>query len=267
MYNCYIVPGSFLERDPESTKLVFNTQILIGPEGVIHRYRKYQPWWSHEPSVSPHDLLPAGYDTKKYPLFPVSKTEIGNIGGWICYDCCFPEIARELAYNGCEIFVGSTAYMDPYGRPPLDTWTTCCRARSIENTAYGVYAGSGCGCEKLASYPTSGLSSIVDFEGRILATGGGGETYTAAILDIDALRDHRKHARLENHLAHCRIEGYTYLKEKKAWTPQAQLKDKDDLTLAEADEINAKEIEKFWSKYYNEKVTVPRWRPPQWSKP
>jgi len=268
-YNCYVSPGSILERDPESSKhMVFNTQVLVGPKGVAYRYRKVQPWWSHEPSVSPHDLLPAGYDTKKYPLFPVVETEVGNVGGWICYDSCFPEIARQLALNGCEIFLGSTAWMDPYGRPPIDVWKTTCRARSIENMAYGVYTGSGCTVSCLFSYPGSGGSCIVDFEGRVLAESPGpGESLTHAILDIDALRDHRKHTRLNNFLAHLRIEAYDYLKVKKCWTPQAQFKDLEDLNFNEADEINCKEIERFWSEYYGEKVTVPRWRPPSWSKP
>ena len=265
-YNCYISPGSFIERDPESCKhLIFNTQIMVGPKGLVYRYRKVQPWWSHEPSVSPHDLLSAGYDTKKYPLFPVAKTEIGNIGGWICYDAMFPEVARQLALNGCEIFCGSTAYMDPYGRPPLDVWKTCCRSRSIENMAYGIYTGTGLTVSKFFTYPGSGGSCIVDFEGRVLAESPGpGESLTHAILDIDALRDHRKHTRLNNMLAHLRIEAYDYLKTKKCWTPQSQLKDKEELTFEEADKINQKEIARFWSEYYDEKVEVPTWIPPAW---
>lgn len=265
-YNCYISPGTFIERDPESCKhLIFNTQVLVGPEGISYRYRKVQPWWPLEPSVSPHDLLSAGYDIKKNPLFPVVKTEIGNVGGFICYDCYFPEVARQLALNGCEIFLGSTAEVDPWGRPPLDNWTTCSRARSIENMAYGVYCATGCTVSNLHSFSGSGGSLIVDFEGRILAQSSGPtESLTMAVLDIDALRDHRKHSRLNNYLAQLRVEAYDYLRAKKCWTPQAQLKDKEDLNLDEADEINCKETERFWSRYYDEKVTVPRWRPPAW---
>jgi len=265
-YNCYISPGSFIERDPDSCKhLVFNTQVLVGPTGIEYRYRKVQPCWSIEPSVSPHDLIPTGYDTNKNPLFPVVNTEIGNVGGWICYDCYFPEIARQLALNGCEIFLGSTAEGDPLGRPPLDYWTTCCRARCIENMAYGVFCATGCTVSKLHSLPGSGGSVIVDFEGRILAQSPAPtESLTMAILDIDALRDHRKHTRLNNTLAQLRIEAYDYLKMKKCWTPQVQLKDKDDISFDEADEINCKEIERFWSEYYSEDVKVPRWRPPWW---
>ncbi len=265
-YNCYISPGSFAERDTESCKhLVFNTQILVGPDGVLYRYRKVQPWWPLETSVSPHDLMGSGYDTEKYPLFPVVETEVGKVGGLICYDALFPEIARQLAFNGCEIFLGSTAYMDPYGRPPLDHWNICCRSRSIENMAYGIYTGSGVGVSALPSFPTSGGSFISDFEGRILAQSeGSGETMTYATLDIDALRDHRKHTRLQNTLAHLRTEAYDYLQTRTCWTQQAQLRDVPELNLDQADEINCKEIEKFWSQYYGEKVEVPRWRPSTW---
>ncbi len=264
-YNCYISPGSFVERDTGSSKhLFFNTQFLVGPQGLLYRYRKTHPWFPHEPSVSPHDLLGAGYDTDKYPLFPVVETEIGRLGGWICYDALFPEIARQLAFNGCEIFLGSTAYMDPYGQPPLDLWHVCCRARSIENMAYGVYCGSGNGLSALPPFPTSGGSFIADFEGRVLSRCGPGEAYAHAILDIDALRDHRKHMRLENHLAHLRTEAFTYL-QKQVFPPQNQFADCEELTLIEADEINAKALEKFWGEYYGEKVEVPTWRPPSWA--
>lgn len=264
-YGCYISPGSIAERDTACCEhLVFNTQILVGPEGVLYRYRKVQPWMPHENTVSPHDLLPTGYDTDEFPLFPVVETEIGRLGGWICYDSQFPEIARQLAYNGCEIFLGSTAYMDPYGRPPVDAWATCCRTRSIENMAYGIYTGSSVGIKQLASAPTSGNSLIVDFEGRVLAQTGHGETLTCATLDIDALRDHRKHSRLNNHLVNLRTEAYTYLQTPR-WQQQVQLADAPDWNLDDADEVSCRQIERFWSEYYGEKVEVPRWRPSSWS--
>jgi predicted amidohydrolase len=81
-YGCYLSPGSVVERDPEcSAHLVFNTQVLVRPSGVLYRYRKVQPWWPTETAVSPHDLLETGYDVEKYPLFPVVETEIGRLEG------------------------------------------------------------------------------------------------------------------------------------------------------------------------------------------
>jgi len=266
--NCYISPGSFVERDPESCKhLVFNTMPMIGPEGVVYRYRKVQPWWSHEPAVSPHDLLPAGYDTEKYPLFPVAKTEIGNLGSYICYDALFPEIARSLALSGCEIFCSSTLWMDPYGKPPQDVWMTCNRSRCIENMAYGVYGGPGLEVSRIAPYPASGGTFVCDFEGRVMCESRPpGETATHAILDIDALRDHRKSCRLNNTLGHLRIEAYDYLKTKHCWTSQAQFKDLEDLHFDEADAINQENLARFWSEYYDEKVEFPTWVPPSFKK-
>jgi predicted amidohydrolase len=266
-YDCYICPGTFAERDPESSRhLVFNTQVLVGPAGVLCCYRKMQPWWPEEASVSPHDLLEAGYDVERYPLFPVVETEVGRIGGFVCYDALFPEVARQLAYGGCEIFLGSTAYMDPWGRPPLDFWNVCCRARSIENMAYGVHAGSGVGISSMGNTPTSGGSFICDFEGRVLAQSQGpGETMTYATLDLDTLRDHRKHTRLHNTLVHLRAEAYDYLDGGPYWEAQPRYQSSPELNLMQADELNCAQIERFWGKYYGERVQAPTRRPAAWA--
>ena len=71
--------------------MVFNTTCLIGPEGLLYKYRKVNPWIPWEVHASPHDL--AGYAE---PLFPVADTEIGSLGCAICYDWLFPEAIREL---------------------------------------------------------------------------------------------------------------------------------------------------------------------------
>jgi len=251
-YDCYISPGSLVERDPTAcAHLVFNTQILVGPEGLLYRYRKIQPWLPLETSVSPHDLLAAGYDSEQHPLFPVVETEIGRLGGFICYDALFPEVARQLALSGCEVFLGSTAWMDPYGRPPLDYWTICCRARSIENMAYGIYTGSGVPPSPSNELPTSGGSFISDYEGRILAQSTGpGETMTYATLDIDALRDHRCNDRGNNVLSNLRLSAFDYWRSHTGFTPQPHLRDADDFSPEEANDITVREMGRFWSDYY-----------------
>ena len=55
-YGCYIQTGSFLERDARWPDVVFNTTLLIGPEGVLSKYRKVNPWIPWEIHSSPHDL-------------------------------------------------------------------------------------------------------------------------------------------------------------------------------------------------------------------
>ena len=80
-----------IEADPRWPGVVFNTTCLIGPEGILYKYRKVNPWIPYEVHASPHDL--EGYDE---PLFPVADTPIGRIGCAICYDWLFPEAIRQL---------------------------------------------------------------------------------------------------------------------------------------------------------------------------
>ena len=134
----YIQTGTFLETDPRWPGSVFNTTCLIGPDGLLGRYRKVNPWLPWEVHTSPHDL--AGYDE---PLFPVFETEIGRLGAAICYDWLFPEAIRALALAGAEVLIRVSAYMDPWGiTPPLDWWTLFNR-RERSNFAYVVAANQG----------------------------------------------------------------------------------------------------------------------------
>jgi predicted amidohydrolase len=203
----FIQTGSFLEIDSKWPGLVFNTTCLIGPGGILYKYRKVHPWLPWEVHTSPHDLK--NYDL---PLFPVAETEIGRIGCAICYDWLFPEAIRQLALGGAEILIRISAYMDPWGTAqPLDWWTTINRARAIENMAYVVASNQAC---SLANYPPfswPGGSMIVDFDGRILAQAesGPGERIVVGPIDLPALRQARTRRRGHNMLAHLRNEAYS----------------------------------------------------------
>ena len=74
-HDVYIQSGSMLEMDQRWPRVVFNTTCLIGPEGLLYKYRKVNTWIPYEVQSSPHDL--DGYDE---PLFPVADTPIGRIG-------------------------------------------------------------------------------------------------------------------------------------------------------------------------------------------
>ena len=118
---------------------VFNTTCLIGPDGLLYKYRKVHPWIPWEVHASPHDI-----PDYAEPLFPVAETEIGALGCAICYDWLFPEAIRELALQGAEVLVRVSAYMDPWGAtPPMDWWTVVNRCRALENMAYVVAANQG----------------------------------------------------------------------------------------------------------------------------
>ncbi len=205
-YGIYIQTGSFLEKSPRYPGHVFNTTCLIGPEGLIYRYRKVHPWIPWEVHTSPHDL-------KDYtePLFPVTNTEIGRIGTAICYDWLFPEAIRELALQGAEILIRVSAYMDPWGAtPPMDWWTLINRTRALENIAYVAASNQGAEAHHYPPFSWPGGSMVVDFDGRILAQAdpGPGEKIVVAPIDIHSLRDERERRSGHHMLGHLRSEAY-----------------------------------------------------------
>ncbi len=205
----YIQTGSFLEVDSRWPDHVFNTTCLVGPDGLLSRYRKVNPWLPWEIHASPHDL--PGYDE---PFFPVVETEIGRLGVAICYDWLFPEAIRALALGGAEVFIRVSAYMDPWGAtPPLDWWTLFNRARAVENFGYVVAANQGASASNYPPFTWPGGSMIVDFDGRVLsqADPGPGEKIVVGPIDIASLRQERQRRRGHAMLDHLRTEAYARL--------------------------------------------------------
>ncbi len=205
-HGIYIQTGTFLEQDDAYPDAIFNTTCLIGPGGILAKYRKTHPWIPWEVHASPHDL--PGYSTDP---FPVVETELGKLGAAICYDWLFPEAIRQLALKGAEVLIRVSAYMDPWGTAsPTDWWTIVNRCRALENTAYVVAANQGA---RLANYPPfswPGGSMIVDYDGRILAQAeaGPGERIVIGPIDIAALRAERERRAGHHMLSHLRTELY-----------------------------------------------------------
>lgn len=209
--NVYIQTGTFLERDGRYPGRVFNTTLLIGPDGILSRYRKVNPWIPWEVHCSPHDIPDYSEDP-----FPVVDTPLGRIGVAICYDWLFPETIRELAFRGAEVLVRVSAYMDPWGTAePMNWWTLVNRTRALENTAYVLAANQGA---QMAHYPPfswPGGSMVVDFDGRILAQAdpGPGEKVVVAPIDIGRLRHERERRVGHDMRAHFRSSAHRYAKQ------------------------------------------------------
>ena len=96
--NLYLVWG-MTEVDPEQgPDVLYNTAVLVGPEGYIGKFRKV-----HQPLDELHIYWPGNE-------WPVFETAIGRIGLLICYDKQFPEATRELALRGAHLLVMPTAW-------------------------------------------------------------------------------------------------------------------------------------------------------------
>ncbi len=208
-YGCYIQTGTFIESNPDYPDHVFNTTVLIGPEGILSVYRKANPWIPWEVHSSPHDI-------PDFPdeIFPVVDTELGKLGVAICYDWLFPEVLRQLRFNGAEILIRVSAYMDPWGTAnPMDWWTLINRTRAVENSCYVVAANQAASYKNYPPFSWPGGSMIVDFDGRILsqAESGGGDKIVVAPIDIETLRYERERRMGHDMFSHTRSELYNYL--------------------------------------------------------
>ena len=49
---------TMIEADPRWPGFLFNTTCLIGPGGILYKYRKVNPWIPYEVHASPHDTCP-----------------------------------------------------------------------------------------------------------------------------------------------------------------------------------------------------------------
>ena len=211
----WIQTGTFLESDERWPGVVFNTTCLVGPDGLLAKYRKANPWIPWEVHASPHDL--PGYDEEP---FPVVETPIGKLGAAICYDWLFPEVLRQLTANGAEVLIRVSAYMDPWGATaPMDWWTVVNRCRALENVAYVVAANQAASLSHYPPFSWPGGSMVVDFDGRVLAQAdpGPGEKIVYAPVDVGALRHERTVRRGHQNLAHLRSELYPMYR--RPWYP------------------------------------------------
>lgn len=177
-YNMYIIWG-MTEHEPTEPYKLYNTTVLVGPEGYVGKYRKV-----HLPYQELHIFAP-GHD------FPVFNTTIGKIGMLICYDKQFPESARELALGGAEILVMPTAWPfegttdDVFEHPEDDlmvklykVYDTC---RAIENQCIFVSSDQA---GTVGDIRYCGYSTITDGFGRVRACTGVGEGIAYADFDL-----------------------------------------------------------------------------------
>jgi len=169
--NMYIVFGMTERVAISSAGLLYNSAVLVGPEGVVGVYRKV-----HAPGDEYH-VFRQGRD------WPVFDTEIGRIGMMICYDLRFPEAARELALRGAELLILPTAWPKPAGF----IYDVLDRARACENECWFLSANQVGACDEgqLTYY---GHSRIVGPFGNVLADTGNNEGLATTTVPVAELR-------------------------------------------------------------------------------
>ncbi|MBJ7223691.1 MULTISPECIES: nitrilase-related carbon-nitrogen hydrolase [unclassified Brenneria] len=137
----YLVVGMAEQQEQK----YYNTQVLLGPEGMIGHYRQMHLPLAHQAWAIPGEQ------------WRVFDTAVGRIGLLLGHDALFPESARILALLGCDIVACSAALSDgfvsghagsrvpqsypiPVGADPLH-WHLF-RTRAGENNLYLAFANS-----------------------------------------------------------------------------------------------------------------------------
>lgn len=203
--NKIYLAGNAYEVDPYFPELFFQTCFLLEPSGnVVLRYRRLNSTYS----PTPHDVWDKYLDVYGLEgVFPVARTELGNIAAIASEEILYPEVARCHAMRGAEIFFHPTSQANERAKAVKEV---CTLARAVENVAYVISANSG-GIEGTAIPVASvdGGSKIVDYRGVVQAETGYGESIAAySELDVAALRRYRQRPGMENLLARQRFEAY-----------------------------------------------------------
>ena len=131
---------------------IFNACALVGPEGVVAKYRKvHLPFLGLDRFTEPGDQP-----------FAVHETGPLRVGMNICYDGGFPEAARVLALEGADLIALPTNW--PPGAETAACFLT--NARALENNVYYM-AVNRVGTER--GFRFIGGSRICHPDGRTLA--------------------------------------------------------------------------------------------------
>jgi predicted amidohydrolase len=148
--NRVIAAVGLIEKGPDER--LFNSCVLLGPEGILGVYRKtHLPFLGVDRFLAPGDELAGPFDTTA-----------GRLGILICYDLRFPETARLLTLAGAQVLLVSTAW--PEAATLYSDYAA--RTRSAENGIYLV-AANHFGQERETRY--LGRSVITGPDGEMIA--------------------------------------------------------------------------------------------------
>jgi formamidase len=158
----WLIPGSVYEQADEG---IYNTALVFSPAGeLVASYRKCFPWQPYETVLPGREVV--GFEIEG----------IGRLGLAICHDGVFPEVFRQLAWDGAEAIVQVS--LTPTSDRAVEI--VVARANAYVNQVYVVNVNA-------AAPVGNGRSVVVDPEGTVLYEAGGGEEVVTALVDFDAV--------------------------------------------------------------------------------
>lgn len=162
-------------------QVYFNAAAVIGPDGLIGRYRK-----RHIPNIP--NALEKSYFAPGNVGYPVFETPHARIGIVICYDRHFPECYRHLALGGAQIVFTCANTPTPQSKR---LWVP---EMMVNASGNGIYIVQTNAVGREGSFDFFGLSTVVGPRGELVGQLEDPEPgILRADLDLDLIREVRLH--------------------------------------------------------------------------
>ena len=135
---------------------LYNSSVLIGPEGYLGKYRKLHLWNREKLFFEPGDVG-----------LPVFSMPLGRLAMYICYDMWFPEMTRIYALQGADMILNITNWVASENWEEDSRLTEAvCVAQAHLNAVF-IAAADRIGVER--EQPFLGRTMIVSPKGELLA--------------------------------------------------------------------------------------------------
>ena len=177
------IAGGFCERDGDR---LYNTAVVVGPDGVVLHYRKLHPFREEKHAFAPGDLG-----------LPVVELPFGKVGLCVCYDLRFVEVARLLALQGAELICVPTAWVTGFDKVRWDANGLAPQAHGAQLQANLNQVFIACASQVgvVGELEFLGSSLIVDPFGRRSVGPLSGSKSGMAIAEIDLAEAERAQVR------------------------------------------------------------------------
>lgn len=153
--------------------IIYNTQVVCGPSGLIGSYRK-----THVPTSEIGTFRPGS----ELPVFDHRKMRFGVE---ICYDSHFPEVSCNLAERGAElIFMPHASGGDESPNAKMDRWLRYVPARACDNAVFVAI------CNQVGDNGMgrtfAGVTFVCDPDGAVIAQATTGDEEEMVVADLKA---------------------------------------------------------------------------------
>jgi predicted amidohydrolase len=183
----FLVTG-FAERCGDK---LFNSALLIGPDGLVATYRKLHLFNEEKNNFDPGDL----------PL-AVQTVRGAKLGMMVCFDWAFPEVARSLTLLGAQVLCHPSNLVLTFCQDAM-------RTRCIENRVFAITTNRyGADIRPQGTLKFTGQSQLVAPGGKLISKAPA-QRSALEIVEIDPdLADNKKITALNDVVADRRPKFY-----------------------------------------------------------